>query len=302
VEGAPAGETARSLVLEELEAVYSIFQKPEHQPFLWPGGRPAALLVHGFPGTPAEMRPLGELLRQAGWTVQGLLLPGFGPQIDTLDRRRYEEWRAAVQDALQTLRRDHAPILLVGYSMGGALSIVAAATSPPDGLILLAPFWRSGSSLQRAVGAILRPFLPHYVRPFQRIDLADPQVRWAIASYVPQIDLDDPDVQREIRQISMPVSLLDQVGRAGRAAYRVAALVEAPLLVVQGKGDRVVNPEYTLRLVRRFRRPLRYLAVNAGHDLINPGGQDWPAVEQAILEFADSVLHSGQRKEPGQDL
>jgi alpha-beta hydrolase superfamily lysophospholipase len=61
------------------------FQGPEHLPFLWPGGQPAALLVHGFPGTPAEMRPLGEALHQAGWTAQGILLPGFA--LRGLDRR-----------------------------------------------------------------------------------------------------------------------------------------------------------------------------------------------------------------------
>ena len=59
------------------------YQGPEHEPFFWEAGEPAALLVHGFPGTPAEMRPLGEVLHEAGWTVHGVLLPGFGPQIQT---------------------------------------------------------------------------------------------------------------------------------------------------------------------------------------------------------------------------
>ena len=54
------------------------FDGSEHRSFLWKGSDSAALLVHGFPGTPAEMRPLGTVLRNAGWTVRGLMLPGLG--------------------------------------------------------------------------------------------------------------------------------------------------------------------------------------------------------------------------------
>ena len=73
--------------MNQIPAHIKPFQGDEHQPFHWNGGQPAALLVHGFPGTPAEMRPLGTALHQAGWTVYGPLLPGFGPDIVTLFER-----------------------------------------------------------------------------------------------------------------------------------------------------------------------------------------------------------------------
>ena len=43
-----------------------MFGGPEHAPFLLNGGEPAALLVHGFGGTPAEMRGLAEALQPGG--------------------------------------------------------------------------------------------------------------------------------------------------------------------------------------------------------------------------------------------
>jgi len=67
------------------------FQGTEHLPFLLQGGKPAVSLVHSFPGASAEMRPLGESLHEAGWTSQGILLPGFGPEIATIGERNYEE-------------------------------------------------------------------------------------------------------------------------------------------------------------------------------------------------------------------
>jgi esterase/lipase len=41
--------------------------------FVWTEGDHAVLLIHGFPGTPAEMLPLGTVLREAGWTVHGMI-------------------------------------------------------------------------------------------------------------------------------------------------------------------------------------------------------------------------------------
>jgi esterase/lipase len=70
----------------------NLFQAEDHQPFTWRGNGPAALLVHGFPGTPAEMRPLAESLHAQGWTTQGVLLPGFGPDFPSLMERHPQEW------------------------------------------------------------------------------------------------------------------------------------------------------------------------------------------------------------------
>jgi len=278
------------------------FQGPEHLPFLWPGGAPAALLVHGFPGTPAEMRPLGEALHKAGWSVQGLLLPGFGPQIATLDERRAGDWAAAVEEALCALKRDHSPILLVGYSMGAALAIGAAARATPDGLVLLAPFWWTGSPLQRALGALLRPLLPRSFRPLRRADFANPQLRRFVANFFPQADLDNPQTQEDLRQIDVPLSIVNQVRITGRTAYDQAPGVETPLLIVQGKHDEIVRLRFTRRLMKRFPHSPRYLEVDADHDLVTPAHTDWPAIEQAVLDFAASLPHAaGIEPNPGED-
>lgn len=271
------------------------FQGTEHLPFFLSGGKPAALLVHGFPGTPAEMCPLGEALHRSGWTVQGILLPGFGPEIATLDERRYMEWVLAVKQALEKLKNKHTPILLIGYSMGGAVSIISASICPPDGLILIAPFWRLFSPVKSFIGIALRPFLPRYFLPFKDADLSDPKVQSAVRNFLPQIDLDDPEVQDEIRYTIVPVSVMDQLRKLGKRAYRRARQVDAPLLIVQGKLDELVKLELTIRLMARFpdkQKPedqdrSRYLEVEAEHDLVSTSNRIWHIVEKAVLDFAD---------------
>jgi carboxylesterase len=266
------------------------FQDPEHQPFFWPGDRPAALLVHGFPGSPAEMRALGRSLHDAGWTVQGLLLPGFGPEIATLQEHSYEDWVAAVRETLRRLKHEHAPVVVIGYSMGAALSISVAVQDPPDGLVLLAPFWRLGSPLQRMLGAILGLFFLRSLRPLRGADLSDPQVRQAVSSFLPGADIDDPEVQEAIRQFRIPVSLLQQIDRTGQQAFQDASLLKTPTLVLQGAHDELVHRPYTRRLMERFPRSPRYIEVRSGHDLIEADQPAWSAVEEAVLSFAGSLL------------
>jgi len=94
-----------------------VFQGEHHADFFIECGQPAALLIHGFPGTPAEIRPLASILNSAGWTTRGLLLPGFGAQIDSLPQRQSHEWIEAAVEALRSLQATRHPVILIGYSM-----------------------------------------------------------------------------------------------------------------------------------------------------------------------------------------
>ncbi len=135
------------------------FNKPEHHPFSLNGLRPAVLLVHGYPGTPHEMRPLAEALHTAGWTAHAMLLPGFGPEMEMLSAKAAADWREAVTRSLGELRSSgHAPLILLGNSMGAALSLGAAAETPPNALVLLASLWKLPGALCQSLPVLKRVF------------------------------------------------------------------------------------------------------------------------------------------------
>lgn len=272
-------------------------QGPQHETFLWPGGRAAALLVHGFPDTAAHVRPLAEVLKEAGWTVQGLLLPGFGPQIETLPGRRWEEWKAAVVAALRGLKRAHAPVLLAGYSLGAALSLGAAADEPPDGLVLLAPFIWPTPWWQAVVAWFVRPFPSLTIRPLRRVDFADPRTASELRGLFPRAQWDGPVTEERVRRIAIPIALLDQVRRASQDGYNHAAELQAPVLILQGRHDDVSRPERTRLLLPRL-NSVRYVELEANHQVLNPQGAAWPQIRQAVADFADS-LTAGQPKSKG---
>lgn len=270
------------------------FAGPEHQPFTLNGmnGR-AALLVHGFPGTPAEMRPLAQALHDRGWTTRAILLPGFGPELDSIAERRAEDWITAVRNALDALRRDHAHVLLIGHSLGGALSL-AAAGARPDALILLAPFWKLDTPLWDLLPA-LRVIFPTF-KPFRlvKFDPHDPKFREGAATFMPGVDLDDPAVQAGIRDFAIPTRLFVEIRRAGMLGAAATQSVSMPTLILQGENDPLVKPALTRALAARIGPAARCVETPGQHDLVDPQGAGWEAVRQQMIAFAEGVTrHTG---------
>jgi esterase/lipase len=272
-----------------MEMFSQAFQGVEHEPFLWPGDDRAALVVHGFPGTPSEMRPVAQALHQAGWTVQAILLPGFGPQLGSIAEKTHHDWAQAVQDTLASLKRDYKTVLLVGLSLGGALALRAAAAESPAALVLLAPFWKLEHALWPIVPVIRRatPSIPIF--RLLTIDFNDPETRQGIHKMVPQADLDDPQVQQQIRSFRLPVRLIDELRQAGQAGYRAVPHITAPVLIIQGTEDDLVLPRLTRRLLVRFGGTVQYHELCADHQLTRPEAAWWPEVEHRLLVFADIV-------------
>lgn len=267
------------------------FRDPVHHPFTLKAGAssPAALLVHGFPGSPAEMRALGQALHEDGWTVQAPLLPGFGPEIATLERRRVEEWQAAVQRALRDLQARHPVTLLVGNSMGGALALDAAAVCQPSGLALINPFWKLDHVLWKLL-PVLKYVMPQF-RPFRlvKLDFDDAETRRGMAAFMPGANLDDPQVQASIRQFAIPTRVFDQLRRAGKAGRAAAERISMPTLIVQGERDSLVQPALTRTLAAAMRADVRYHEVPGEHNLLDPLQSSWRAVKGAVTAFAAEI-------------
>jgi pimeloyl-ACP methyl ester carboxylesterase len=103
--------------------------------------------------------------------------------------------------------------------------------------------------------------------------------------FLQDADLDDVEVQQMIRNAKVPVDLFEQIHALGQQAYALAAQIDVPTLILQGRRDPVVKPEFTQQLARQFPRPIEYVEIDAQHHLINPALPDWPLLEQAVLDF-----------------
>ncbi|MEO6953738.1 MAG: alpha/beta fold hydrolase [Polyangia bacterium] len=117
------------------------------RPFLLtPEGTPKAgvLLIHGFTGTPFEMRLLGEALCRRGYLVYAPLLAGHGRSSDDLAATGWKDWYASVDAALTELCALVPTVCVGGLSLGGLLTLELARHRGPEITAiasLSAPVW-----------------------------------------------------------------------------------------------------------------------------------------------------------------
>ncbi|MCC6490509.1 MAG: alpha/beta fold hydrolase [Candidatus Hydrogenedentes bacterium] len=96
----------------------------------------AALFVHGYAGCGNNFNRSPDLLAEKGWRVRVLLLPGHGTSPKGLEDISTDSLVHAVLAETEALTEKHEHVILVGHSMGSALSTITASQVSVDGLVL----------------------------------------------------------------------------------------------------------------------------------------------------------------------
>ena len=95
------------------------------------------MLTHGLGGSPFEMAGIAAALEKAGLEAHLLTLPGHAASEDAFMRVSYADWRAYMLAEHARLAR-RGPVLAVGFSLGGLLSLDVAESVPLAGVVTLA--------------------------------------------------------------------------------------------------------------------------------------------------------------------
>jgi carboxylesterase len=180
------------------------------------------LCIHGFTGTPFEMRYLGAHLHGRGMTVSCPVLPGHDGDAVTINETVWHDWYGAVADAFDALRRRCRRVAVVGLSLGGLLALHLARERGPRELAALAaiatPLWlplptRKAVELIRRTG--LQRWLTLVPKPSGRSDLRDPVMRQRNPSFTAfptraALSFDElrERVRGELREVFVPTIVL----------------------------------------------------------------------------------------------
>jgi carboxylesterase len=99
------------------------------------------VLVHGFTGSPAAMRPWAEFLNARGYSVRVPLLPGHGTKPADLNQVEWPEWPARVKAEIVELQKNCSQVFVAGLSMGGGttLNVASELGDKLSGIILVNP-------------------------------------------------------------------------------------------------------------------------------------------------------------------
>ncbi len=185
------------------------------------------LLVHGFAGSRKDFADLGERLADAGCHVRLERLPGHGTTPEDMESTTADELVQHVLGAVQTAKAEHEHVILVGFSMGGAISSIVAAQEPVDRLVLLAPCYEIQHQW-------------YYIeRPEWWAEKLQPVVRW-VPKTSSTIQVNRPEAKPHLfsytRIATRSVLTLAELGR--RASQpEVLGAIEAPVLMVHSPSD-----------------------------------------------------------------
>ena len=133
--------------------------------------RGGALLIHGLTDGPYSMRAVAERLNAAGFYTLSLRMQGHGTVPGGLVEARWEDWMAAVRMGARHVKSQigaDQPLILVGYSNGGALIAKYALDTlddqslpKPAKLIMLSPMIGVSPAARFASSiSLLGPFVP----------------------------------------------------------------------------------------------------------------------------------------------
>lgn len=196
------------------------------KPFHFAGGPVGCLLIHGFTGSPPEMRPLGEYLAGQGLTVSAPLLAGHGTDYHDLAGTTWRDWYASAEEALLALQRQCARVFVGGLSLGALLALRLAALHPIAGAILYSP------------ALIARDWRMKFVRPFRRI------MRWNRKEEPQDADLTDPEAHKMLWSYDViPGESAYQVALLQKEVRRLLPSITVPVLIFQSSRDALIRPE-----------------------------------------------------------
>lgn len=222
--------------------------------FSLPGERAAALCLHGFTGTPYELRVVAEALAEEDVACEAPLLPGHGTVPEDLNHVDAEDWLEHAREALDELPGD-GPRFLVGSSMGCLLALILAAERPHevDGLVLLAPALLAHPSGELALALA--------ARGLSRVTPSIPKAQTGG-------DIEDAEArERNPCYAELPVGGMGALERLRRLAHKELARVRAPTLVAHGALDRTMAPASADLVTRHVHAPRveRYLFPRSRH-------------------------------------
>jgi carboxylesterase len=234
------------------------------EPFSLGDGPVGVLMIHGFTGSPASMRPIGEWLALQGLSVEGVRLPGHGTSAEDLRTRRWTEWVDEAARGLDALRARARTVLVFAQSMGASVALVLTASRPAevDGLALANPYVFDARLLVAPAGRLV-------LREVKGIenDIAMPG-------------------QDENGDKRMPVPAIVEMGTLLRRARSVLPSVRQPAVVFRSGADHVIPRANAHKVLARIGSERTELVACPRSYHVVTLDYDAPLVRERVRSFA----------------
>ncbi|KGK85096.1 carboxylesterase [Desulfosporosinus sp. HMP52] len=218
------------------------------EPFFFPGNHVGCLLIHGFSGSPSEVRLMGERLAQLGWTILGVQLSGHGTTPEQMATTGWEDWTKDAVGGVRKLRETCDTVIGVGLSMGGLLTLHLGTLGLIDGLISMNAPMVLADRRTRFV-RLIKPFMTFVEKnkPFSwRGKKLNPK---KAEKDKPALLKHDPLAERFVYE-RVPVDALISLNKGIRQVRNKLQTIKCPSLLMQSTKDLTVKP-VSVEIIRK---------------------------------------------------
>ena len=229
------------------------------------------LLIHGFTGCPAEMRLLGEKLKEDGYTVRGVKLKGHGTSVEDMKNSSWLEWIASAEEELLYLQSKCERVVVIGLSMGAVIALNLASKYDVSGVVSLsAPI----KIINKGV------YYAWLFRFFQKYSIREQkEVHPDIKDYFIVYD-------------KIPLVSVSNLVKLIRKTKRKLRKVKCPALIIQSKDDNTIeyrSAEIILNKIRASFKKLVFLK-DGGHSVTI--GKERERVFEEVSTFVSQLFNN----------
>lgn len=219
---------------------------PGAEPLSAAGSDVGVLVVHGFTGNPATMRPLAEALVVAGFTVEMPRLPGHGTTVEDMMTTSWADWSGTAEAAYTDLAARCRAVVVAGLSMGGTITAWLASRHPEiAGIVCINP---AVTAREPEVMEMVRMMLDagETISPGIGSDIADP-------------DASEPAYE------GTPLACALSMFEALDDLQPHLADITSPLLLMTSPEDHVVEPASSDHLAASVSGPVERVSLDRSY-------------------------------------
>jgi len=240
-------------------------------------GETVVLLIHGINDSPRCYHKMASTLAEEGFTCRVMRLPGFAEPIERYAQATKEQWLAAVEREIQSLRQHNRRVAIVAHSLGGAVTIAYLLDNPEavDAVVLLAP----AVDVSNRRSPLLSAQTWHEIG---RLSLSFTKVT---SSPFPNDCHDAAEREYPGRTAFMPVAVADQTFQLIDNNRGRAAEFKTPLMMVLTKDDRVIDWQAAEQFYREASSADKAILFMADSGHVIPLDYGWESLTRKIAAF-----------------
>ena len=232
-------------------------------------GNVGALVVHGFTGDPSSMREIAEVFGAAGFHVELPRLAGHGTNVEEMMDTRWADWSRDAENALSELRKRCSKVVVVGLSMGGALTLwLASRHADLSGIVCINPTTKSSPA--KLAGARLAVKAGKKFAPAIGSDISDPAVK---------------ETSYDANPLEPAISLFADGLKPLSKTY---GSIKVPLLLFTATNDHVVSPKESDFLASKYAGSIERVVLERSFHVATQDVEK-ETVNAKALEFARRV-------------